>query len=405
MAESRQPLPRGVILLGWVSFFADVSGEMTYPLLPLFLVGTLGASASSLGWVEGVAQAVVALLAAWAGFRSDRMRRRTPYIRWGYGLPVLGKALLAVATVWPMVLVGRTIDRFGKGMRGSPRDALLADLVEPADRGRAFGLHRAMDTAGAFTGVLLAAGVIAIAGGGEDSGGHGSGWGFRVAFAVAAVLGLAALGLTFVIREPSSPKSSEAAPRARAGLAGLPRRYWVTAAILWIFALANSSDAFILLRAKDVGLAPWAVVLSYALFNLTYTLVSYPAGVLSDKIGRWRLILAGYAVYALCYAGFAVTGPRGLWPLMAAYGVYMALTDGIAKALLSDHLPKDLRGTGIGLFMMVSALLTLASSVIAGMLWDHVGHATPFWVGAGASALAVVLIAATRLISGERKTS
>jgi len=399
-SQPRAKLPRTVILLGWVSFFADVSGEMTYPLLPLFVVGALGASATSLGWIEGVAQAVVAMLAAWAGWRSDRLRRRTPYIRWGYGLPVLGKALLAFATTWPVVLVGRTVDRFGKGMRGSPRDALIADAAGPEQRGRAFGMHRMMDTAGAMVGVLLAAGVMWAMrrGRGGEAAGSEQAWAFRVAFGVAAVLGLAAFGLTYLVRDPSpvaeDPRdvAPKPAPKPRHGWRALPRSYWIVSTTLLIFAIANSSDTFLLLRAQDVGLSPVAVILAYALFNLIYTVVSYPAGVLSDRVGRWRVIGVGWGIYALTYAGFAVTGAGGVWPLMAFYGVYMALTDGVGKALLVDHLPKDHRGTGLGIYFMASGFATLTSSVLAGVLWDRVGHAAPYWVGAGAAAAALVLV-------------
>lgn len=415
-APRAAPLPRRVILLGWVSFFADVSGEMIYPLLPLFLVGVLGASATSLGWVEGIAMALVAVMGALAGWRSDRvvrgLRRRVPWLRWGYGLPVVGKSILAVSIAWPMVLAGRTVDRLGKGLRGSPRDALIADTVPAPDRGRAFGFHRAMDTAGAMLGVLLAALLLwwftgtptpvdpgvesgPVAAGASDAGA------FRAVFAVAAGLGLVSWIITFFVRESAPVDESSSAGTAverpaRSEAAGalprLPASYWKTLALLLIFALANSSDTFLLLRAADTGLSPWAVVLAYALLNLTYTLAAYPAGLLSDRVGRWRLIGAGWAIYAVVYVGFAFTGSAGVWPLMALYGLYMALTDGVGKALIADHAPKERRGTAMGIYYMASGLVTLVASVAAGVLWDLVGPSATFLFGAGTAVVALALL-------------
>lgn len=397
----RKPLSREVVVLGWVSFFNDVSSEMIYPLLPLFMVAVLGASATSLGWVEGVATATVALLTAWAGRRSDRFQRRVPYVRIGYGLPVIGKAILLAAVAWPMVLLGRTVDRVGKGIRSSPRDALIADTTAPEDRGRAFGLHRAMDSAGAVVGVLLSAvllwwltgtpsksGTVAVA--------EHTATAFRTIFAVAAVLGFAAVGFTFVLREPPHEEAPARPASTVPGFAGLSRGYWKVLMLLVVFSLANSSDTFLLLRAGQVGLAPWEVVLLYALFSFVYTIVSYPAGVLSDRFGRWRMIALGWVIYAVVYLGLTQAGSVAIWPLLAAYGVYIALTDGVGKALLADHVPRERRGFAIGLFYMATGVTTLVSSVIAGVLWDRVGPASPFWFGGLTAAAAVVLMVIMR---------
>lgn len=382
------PMPREVVLLGWVSFFADVSSEMVYPLLPLFLVVALGESATSLGWVEGAAMAVVAILTAVAGWRSDRIRRRLPYVRAGYGLPVAGKAILALATAWPLVLLGRTVDRVGKGIRSSPRDALIADAAGPAQRGRAFGLHRAMDTAGAVVGSVVAAALLWWLTRGDAW--RGDPRPFRIVFGVAAVLGIASFALTFVLREPPRAPAPPREPGPRR--LGLPRTYWIVVGVMWIFALANSSDAFLLLRAADVGVAPWAVVAAYAMYNVVASLVSYPAGALSDRIGRWRVIAIGWIVYAAVYVGFATTGATGVWPLLAIYGAYLGLTDGVGKALVADHAPPERRGLALGIFYLVTGGTTLAASVAAGLLWDRVDRSAPFWFGAAAAVAALACL-------------
>lgn len=384
-----EKMPREVVVLGWVSFFADVSSEMIYPLLPLFVVGVLGASGSSLGWVEGVAMAVVAVLTALAGWRSDRIRRRVPYVRIGYALPIAGKTIIAAATTWPLILVGRTVDRIGKGIRASPRDALIADHTPPALRGRAFGLHRAMDTAGALTGVLLSAALLFTFSTSRAS------WAFRLVFIVAAALSVAAFALTLLLREPPHPRPLPAATTPAAP-APLPRTYWAVVALLLLFSFANSSDAFLLLRAADVGLEPWQVVAAYALYNLVYAAGSYPAGAVADRLGKWRVIGAGWAVYALIYAGFALAAPATIWPLFALYGVYAALTDGVSKALVADHAPRDRRGFALGIYYMCSGGTALVASVTAGVLWDRVGHAAPFWLGAAAAAVALAALLVLR---------
>jgi MFS family permease len=402
MPDVPKRLPRAVVLLGWVSFLADVSSEMVYPLIPMFVVGVLGASATTLGGIEGAAALIVAFVTAWAGFRSDRHGRRVPYVRIGYGLPVIGKSLMALAFAWPMVLAGRLVDRLGKGLRASPRDALIADAAGPAIRGRAFGFHRAMDTAGAMVGVLLAAGLLWWFTGTPTEGeavGHptDAGWAFRVVFGISAALGLLSLALTFMVREAEHHDDSESAPTiAPTDRLGLPAAYWRTVALMLVFSLANSSDAFLLLRAREVGLSPWAVVLAYALYNLTYTAFSYPAGIVSDRLGRWRVMAVGWATYAAVYAGFAFTGAAGVWPLLALYGVYMALTDGVGKALVADQAPREKRGTALGIFYMANGLVTLVASVVAGVLWDRVGPSATFGVGALSAAVAVILVPVLR---------
>lgn len=421
----KRPLPRSVWILSFVSFLADVSGEMMYPLLPLFLIGVLGSSKTQLGAMEGVAILIVSLMSAYAGIRSDRKGKGGGRVRWiriGYGLPVLGKAIVALATVWPMVVFGRILDRFGKGLRGAPRDALIADAVSEEQRGRAFGLHRALDTAGALVGVLLAAFLLwwlTDSPRFDSSGGVSTkivetpAWVYRAIFGFSSVLGLASLALTFFVHDApgvtnetqhdssvlsggvESPTITGIASQ-RSGWFHLPSSYWAVLGVLILFSLANSSDTFILLRARDLGYSSWSIVLVYALFNVTYSALSYPLGALSDRIGRWRIIATGWSIYAASYVGFALLPNSyawGMWPLMAFYGVYMALTDGINKALIADHAPKEHRGAAMGLFYALTGVTTLIASLLTGIVWDLIGPAPAMLLGAGFAMLALLALA------------
>lgn len=431
-----KPLPRSVWILSLVSFFADVSSEMMYPLLPLFLVLVLDSSKTQLGAMEGGAVLIVALMSAVAGFRSDRKGKgggRVTWIRWGYGLPVAGKAIIALASAWPLVLGGRLLDRFGKGLRGAPRDALIADAVSKDQRGRAFGLHRAFDTGGALLGVLLSAFLLWWLTGSPQttdashalsSAAETPEWVYRAIFGVAAVLGLASWLLTFVVQEstPIQREVTGTADQTQSKLEvtlvpevlsakkekiwfNLPYSYWTVLAALVLFSLANSSDTFLLLRAPDLGYSPWAIVLVYALYNVTYSAISYPIGVLSDKIGRWRIIACGWLIYAIVYVGIAwlpLSYAWGMWPLMAIYGVYMALTDGVGKALIADHAPRESRGRAMGLFYALTGVTTFIASLLVGVVWDYYGSTAALMINAGFAILALLgLAAAHRFVAME----
>lgn len=377
-------LPKELWKLGWISFFADVSSEMVYPIIPLFLKETLRAPVIGLGIVEGVAESVVSFMKGWSGFRSDQTGRRLPFVQTGYTLSAMGKPLLAASFAWPMVLVGRAVDRIGKGLRGTARDALLADVVPSDLRGTAFGIHRAMDTAGALVGVLLAALLVMLLPGQ-----------YRVLFLMAAVPGLIAAYLTFRLKEP---RRAEPPPRgsARAALREMPRGYWAALALTLVFGAANSSDTFLLLRASSLGLSDGQVIGLYALYNVTYLLISYPAGALSDRIGRWWVIGVGWVLYALVYAGFATQGSGLLLPLFALYGVYIGLTRGAGVALVADQSPPDRKGAAMGFFFMASGFMTLLASALTGWLWFRFSAATAFAFCAWTAAVAVVLIPVVR---------
>ncbi|MCL6106644.1 MAG: MFS transporter [Actinobacteria bacterium] len=389
MVGEKSPVPgisRNVFILGITSFFTDLSTEVVYPLVPLFLTAVLGAPFFVVGLIEGIAESTASLLKIFSGWTSDRMRRRLPLTVIGYSVSGLAKPLLATATVWPVVLVLRFGDRLGKGIRNPPRDALIADSSEPLRRGRVFGFHRAMDTAGASLGAIAALAALAFLG--ER---------YRLIFllsAVPAVLGVVSL---FFIRERVHPHRRTLPPRL--SLSQLDHRFKIFLLASAIFALGNSSDAFLILRAKNLGLSALGAVMAYVIYNLVYGSLSMPAGSLSDRIGRRRVIAGGFVIFSLVYAGFALaTGALFVWPLFAVYGIYMAMTEGVGKAFAADMAPAGARGTALGAYQTVTGALTFFSSLTAGILWDTIGPFAPFLFGAAAAILAAgVLVDATRM--------
>jgi MFS family permease len=377
-------VPPNVALLGLVSFFADVSSEMIYPLVPVFLTGILGAPVAAVGLIEGVAESTASLLKVGSGWWSDRMERRLPLVFGGYGLAAAGKLLLALAAAWPVVLLARFVDRFGKGVRGSPRDALIAESTRPDQRGRAFGLHRSLDTAGAVIGPLLALALVALL---HDR--------LRLVFLLAVAPGIISVLTLLLVREPPPDRSVRRAAPPPLTLRGLDTRLLLFLLAMLIFALGNSSDVFLILRAKDLGLSMTAVVLAYVLYNIVYMTGALPTGILSDAIGRRGVLVGGLLAFALVYLGFALAD-RALyvWPLFAVYGLYIAATDGVGKALITDLAPGERRASALGLYGTVTGVAALVASLVAGELWDHVSPAAPFLLGAAAALVAAALLAA-----------
>lgn len=408
-----------IIILGIVSLLTDVSTEMVYPLLPLFLTTRLGASPAIVGLIEGIAESLASLLKVFSGYISDRFGRRKPLAILGYGSSTAGKIILYLAGSWPMVLLARVVDRFGKGIRTAPRDALIADSANKEMRGRAYGLHRTLDTLGASLGVFLAYYFMTTYKG-EFS---------RVFLwaMVPAILGVAVL---FFARETAGRQekagevaaSSEAAsgmasrmnaPEADAshtevsgqrktgfsGKAKLPSLSWSRLdrrlrgflIVVFIFALGNSSNQFLLLRARNLHFSASDVLLTYLVYNLVYSLLSYPAGRLSDQIGRKTLLVAGYAMYGLVYIGFAFANASWqIWLLFAAYGSYIALTEGVEKALVADIAPVELRATTIGLHATLVGIGLFPASLLAGLLWNAFGPQATFYFGGIMGLLAAI---------------
>jgi MFS family permease len=386
-------LTPNVIRMGLVSFFADVSGEMLYPLIPLFLTLVVGATPAVLGVIEGAAEATASLLKSVSGRWSDQTGRRKPFVLAGYSLSAFAKPLIALAGPWGVVLAARVFDRLGKGLRASPRDALLAESVTPEARGRAFGWHRAMDSAGAVLGPLIALPFVLVAAQDPNK--------LRLVFLAAFVPGILGALLVLLVREQPRAPRADAAPRADWRALSPNFRAYLLA---WgAFALANSSDTFLLLRAQTVfaargaGNAVALTLLAYVLYNAVYAAASPYLGHLSDRLGRKAVLIGGLIVFAAVYLGFAVDGPPWLlWPLFAVYGLYTAATDGVGKALAVDLAPAEMRAGALGLLGTVSGLAALLASLVAGVLWSRFGAPVPFLYGAVGAVLGAVLLLRVR---------
>jgi MFS family permease len=368
----RPRLGRNVVALGAVSFLTDVATEMTYPLLPVFLATVLGASATYVGTIEGIAESTAALLKFASGWWSDRVSRRKPLVLAGYALASAVRPLIGLTQSAAQVLGIRVADRVGKGIRTSPRDALIADSVDPGLRGRAFGFHNAADNAGAVLGPLLAFSFLR--------------WGglqLRTVFLLTAIPGaLAVLTLLLGVREV--PRT---APPRKAGEAGLKAplggRFWAYLGVLLLFTLGNSTDAFLLLRAGQLGVATALIPILWALLNLVKAASNTPGGILSDRIGRRPLIVAGWLVYAAVYFLFGRAGQAWhVWALFAVYGLYFGLTEGVEKALVADLVPADRRGAAFGWYNLAIGVGALPASLLFGALWDRWGSAAAFNFGA-----------------------
>ncbi|MCS6810902.1 MAG: MFS transporter [Tepidimonas sp.] len=383
MLESLRRLPRTVWLVGLISLVNDTASELVYPLVPLLLTSVLMAGPKALGLIEGVAEATAALLKLVSGAVVDRTRRSKPWIVVGYGLAALGRPLMALVSSWPALLVLRLADRIGKGLRTTPRDALLAASVPAERRGLAFGVHRALDNAGAVLGPLLAAALLA------------AGVPLRDVLAWTVLPGMVCVALTLALPEARSPAAAAGVPSGRmatwSALPGRLRRFLLVAAV---FTLGNSSNMFLLLRARELGVPEAQVPLLWAWVAAVAMVLSAPLSGWSDRLGRRRMLLAGYAVYALIYATLGLSTPSvgALWLWLAGYGVFLAATEGVEKALVADWAPPELRGTALGWFNMLSGLMLLPASAVFGWLYEVGGAVAAFGFGAGCALLACGLL-------------
>jgi MFS family permease len=389
-------IKKNVFILGLVSFFTDISSEMLYPIIPIFLTKVLGAPMTIVGIIEGIAESTASILKVVSGWLSDRSGKRKPYVIFGYSLSTISKPLLVFATTWHFVLAARFLDRFGKGLRTSARDALIADSTEEKYRGRAFGFHQGMDTVGAVVGLLIALLLLYLLDGN-----------YTLMFLIAFIPALISVILLFLFVSEKKGKKKDS---LQFKFSDFNRDFKIFILITILFAIGNSSNVFLILRAMDIfeisGNIPSIitsvfgtysvtaiVILTYIVYNITYSLASMPAGILSDKIGRRNVMVGGFLIFSFVYLGFALANNGYLvWILFAIYGFYMAMTEGVSKAYVVDMVPTEKRATAIGLYYTATGILALASSMIAGLLWDKVGPSAPFLFGSISALVAAVMM-------------
>lgn len=375
-------IPRGIWVLGFVSLLMDISSEMIHSLLPLFLVGTLGVSVLTVGIIEGLAESTALIVKVFSGALSDYLGKRKGLALFGYALGAFTKPLFAIATGAGLVVAARLIDRVGKGIRGAPRDALVADIAPPELRGAAFGVRQSLDTVGAFIGPLLAVGLMLL-------------WAndFRAVFWVAVIPGLLAVALLlFGLQEPAQQSNTHRTnPITRANFRRLGAAYWGVVGIGAVFTLARFSEAFLVLRAQQAGVAVALVPLVMVAMNVVYAACAYPFGWLSDRMSHAKLLALGLVV--LIVADLVLASGHHGWTLLtgvALWGVHLGITQGLLATMVADTAPADLRGTAFGVFNLFSGVALLVASGLAGWLWDAYGAASTFYAGAVFSAMALL---------------
>jgi len=375
---------RNIIFIGLVSFFTDLSTEMVYPLIPLYLTSAFGATPAIVGIIEGIAESLASLLKVFSGYLSDKFQNKKLLAFTGYATSLFYKLALLLAGSWAGILVARVIDRFGKGIRTAPRDVLVSESAEKNSMGKSFGLHKSLDMAGAAIGILITYFLLRGSDGNFD---------YAKIFMISAVPAVLGLGMFFFIKEKKesrSPREKEPFWKNISGIDGQLKLYLLVVAL---FTLGNSSNSFLLLKAKATGFDDTSVILLYFIFNITASLLSLPFGGLSDKVGRKKLLVSGYIVFAICYFGFAFSSSQ---PQMIAvfvlYGAYTAMIAGVERAFVAEIAPTQLKGTMLGLHSTVTGIALLPASVIAGVLWNQFGAAVPFIFGAVMSLLAAGIL-------------
>jgi MFS family permease len=372
---------KNVFVAGLVSFFMDVSSEMIYPLVPLFLSNVLGVNKSIIGLIEGIAESTASLLKVFSGWFSDRIGNRKWLMAAGYSISTLSRPIVSLATGWQHILGSRFMDRFGKGVRTAPRDAIIAESSEKTHLGRAFGFHRSMDTMGAVVGPALAFFLLGLFSNN-----------YRMVFWLSIIPGtIAVLLIIFFITEKKKA-SLPHSERPKLTLKHFDWRFKVFVVIAAVFAIGNSSDVFLILRAQQVGVPIVMIPVVYLIFNLVYSLSSIPAGIAADRFGRKRIILLGFILFAILYYGFAIAkDATAIWVLFGFYGLFMGLTEGIQKAFLATIIPPDFKATAFGVYNTAVGLAMFPASLIGGWLWDHVSPSATFYFGSITASLSAIL--------------
>lgn len=390
LANEDKAVMKNITVLGWVAFFGGLSQDMIQPILPIFYSQILGLTKETVGLIEGCMATVVSLFKILAGALSDSLGKRKPLVFLGYLLSAIGRLLLTVSDQFGLVFGVRIIDGVGKGMKDAPRDALVAKSANMEKMGFAFGYQRMLDTLGSFVGPLITAGLLWM------FMGYAEQLKYRLVFLIAGIIAFITIVLIgFFVKERNATKPFT---KFILDFSVLKGNFLLFFIIMLVFTLGNSSDAFLILRASDVGVGPMLIPVVLAVFNLLYALLAVPAGVLSDRIGRVRVIQLGWLIYALTYLGFALAQTSWhIWLLYAAYGGYYAMTEGVAKALVAEIVEERYRGAAFGLYNASIGLLALPASFIAGMLWDNISPSAPFYFGAATAILAVFLLAVLRI--------
>jgi MFS family permease len=385
-----------IVFIGLVSFFADLSTEMVYPLIPLYLTTVFGATPALVGVIEGIAESLASLLKIFSGYVTDRYRRKKPIAFIGYAAGLVYKLMLIVAGSWPGILAARMVDRFGKGIRTAPRDVLVSESCDADKLGHSFGIHKALDMAGSAAGILIAF-LIMTAWKGE--------YAYKQLFLLACIPAVASLFMFVFIRETGEQCEVSEPLHLLQGFKNLDGRLKLYLAVVFLFTLGNSSNVFLLLKADHAGFNPASVVLLYFLYNIVSSVFAIPFGKRSDRIGRKRLLVAGYFTFAVAYAGFAWAPNKTIIiAAFALYGIFTAMTAGVERAFIAEIAPKALKGTLLGLHSTVVGVALLPASVIAGLLWNAFGSVVPFALGASLS-LASALILVFGLTQKEARNS
>ena len=373
---------RNIILLGLISCFADISSEMVYPLIPLYLTAAFGATPALVGIIEGIAESIASLLKVFSGYISDRFQHKKALAFTGYATGVLYKIALLFAGSWAGILAARVIDRFGKGIRTAPRDVMVSESADKDNMGKSFGIHKMLDMAGSATGILLA--FLLMRSIGEN--------GYKTVFALSIIPIVIALLLFVFVHEKKEPREAVQREPFWKNISKLDGRLKLYLFVTFLFTLGNSSNSFLLLRANDIGFSDSNTILLYFVYNVTASLLAVPCGKLSDKIGRKTLLVGGYLTFSLVYFGFAFCNSKPLMVLIfVIYGAFTAMTAGVERAFIAEIAPPSLKGTMLGLHSTLAGIALLPASVIAGLLWDGIGAFAPFVFG-GVLSLASALI-------------
>jgi len=376
---------RNIFFLGLISFFTDISTEMVYPLIPLYLVSTFGATPALVGVIEGIAESLASLLKVFSGYLTDRFQKKKSIAFLGYAAGIVYKLVLIFAGSWLGILGARVIDRIGKGIRTAPRDVLISESVDQASMGKGFGFHKAMDMLGSAIGILAVYFILRSFGGNENID-------YKRLFVISIVPAVLGLCMFFFVKQRKSQQIKKREPfwKNVKEIDGQLKLYLL---VVFLFTLGNSSNTFLLLKAKSTGFDNMSVILLYFIYNIVASVLSMPLGKLSDRIGRKNLLVPGYIAFALCYLGFAFAGTQAsMTAVFVLYGVYTAMITGVERAFVAEISPQALKGTMLGFHSTVSGIALLPASIIAGLLWDTFGAAVPFVFGASMAGIAALIL-------------